>query len=387
VVDDTRVCRLALERIVERLGHETKSCGDGQQAWELLQAESYDVVIADWMMPKMNGIELCQKIRTTNFEHYVYIILCTGKNQQSDYIEAMTAGADDFTTKPPKAEEIVVRMRAAERICLLQSSLQERNEQLAEKHKKLSVAYNQIESDLAAAARSLERLLPAERADSNGLSVQLKYRFIPSNFLGGDFLNYFPLSQDKIGFYVLDVAGHGIPAALKVATLCRLLTPGDGLLLTPSGEVKMPSRVASELNLMFLEDDDYFTLLYGVLDISTKKLIMTQAGHPPLLIQRQGELMEIGDGGFAVSMFDIAEFEDLEVQLESRDRVFLYSDGLTEAEGPQGDFFGEERLMAALKDSNGRALSDSLDFVLDSVTQFSEQKLADDLSLLGLELP
>lgn len=365
-----------------RLGHESEVCSDGTAAWQRLLEESFDAVIVDWVMPEMDGVTLCKKIREHDFDHYVYLILCTSKEEHSDLIEGMESGADDFTVMPPRYDEFVVRMRAAERISLLQKRLHQQNRELKRQHEDLAAAYESMKRDLKAAATSLERLLPSGEADNE--TVTTRFIFKPSSFLGGDFLNYFPLGPKHLALYVVDVSGHGIPAALKAVTLGRLLNEGSDLLLY-QGRPRKPSKVASRLNYLFLEDDDYFTLLYGVLDLESLKLTYVQAGHPSPLLVRDAKPEYLGDGGFPVSLLDDAEFEDRVVQLRKGDRLYLYSDGLTEAE-KEAEAFGEARFASALLKRSEEPLQESLDGLMEEVSQWCVGEWSDDLSVLALEI-
>jgi sigma-B regulation protein RsbU (phosphoserine phosphatase) len=372
---------------MKTLGHESQLAGNGQEAWEAILQEPFDVVIADWMMPEMDGLSLCRKIREADFDHYIYLILCTGRDQRSDLLEAMAAGADDFSVKPPKTDEITVRMRAAERIRRLQSSLQEKNRQLQVEHKKLTEAYGRIESDLMAAAENLESLLPPRV--SAELPVKTWFHFKPSHILGGDFLNFFKLGDNHLGLYVLDVSGHGIPAALRAASLSRILTPSEeNLLLAPeTGLPRAPSFVAKELNRRFLDGNDYFTMVYATLNLTTLEFVFVQAGHPAPLLVRDGVTSRLGEGGYPVSLLDQAQFEDNSVKLRGGDRIFLFSDGLSEAERAPEEFFGEERIAHCLSCCSKLSLEDSIASVISEVADFCGGFFEDDVSLFGLEIP
>ena len=124
VVDDDPV---TLHMVVYRLrqwGHEVISCMDGAAAWKVLKDGMVpDIAILDWMMPGMNGLDLCQKIRSQTDRPYVYIVLLTGKNNQKDLIAGLDAGADDYLTKPFHLGELEARLRAGKRIVDLQNEL------------------------------------------------------------------------------------------------------------------------------------------------------------------------------------------------------------------------------------------------------------------------
>ena len=103
---------------------------NGQEAWEILQKENLRFVVADWMMPVMDGVELCRKIRSADISGYVYFILLTGKDKKEDIIEGLDGGSDDYVTKPFDRDELKVRIRAGERILKLEKELTEKNTEL-----------------------------------------------------------------------------------------------------------------------------------------------------------------------------------------------------------------------------------------------------------------
>ncbi len=121
VVDDDPSVALTMEGVLQGLGYEVAVASNGQEAIELLRCGDYRIVITDWEMPRINGLELCQWIRQRQLGSYIYILLLTGRDQKSDLIEGLSAGADDFITKPLEPNELQVRLRAAERIVGLES--------------------------------------------------------------------------------------------------------------------------------------------------------------------------------------------------------------------------------------------------------------------------
>ncbi|MBW1972101.1 MAG: response regulator, partial [Deltaproteobacteria bacterium] len=100
VVDDDKDIRLFLSKILNKWGHKVVLASNGEEAWEILKKEEISFLITDWMMPKVSGIELCKKIRGTDFKHYIYIIMLTARDAKKELIEGMEAGADDFMVKP-----------------------------------------------------------------------------------------------------------------------------------------------------------------------------------------------------------------------------------------------------------------------------------------------
>jgi two-component system, cell cycle response regulator len=123
IAEDDMVSGLVLERTLQRWGYEVIKTKNGEEAWARFQAEPVSIVITDWMMPLMDGVELCRRIRQLGLEHYTYVILLSAKTQKIELVEGMNAGADDFMTKPFDSSELQVRLRAGERLLDLEHSL------------------------------------------------------------------------------------------------------------------------------------------------------------------------------------------------------------------------------------------------------------------------
>ena len=130
IADDEAVSRKLLERYLEKWGYEVSVVEDGEQAWELFCRGDYPIVVTDWMMPEVDGIELIRRIRNSEHAAYVYTILLTARSQKEDLVAGMEAGADDFVSKPFDRDELRVRLREGERIVRLERDLAERSRAL-----------------------------------------------------------------------------------------------------------------------------------------------------------------------------------------------------------------------------------------------------------------
>ena len=137
IAEDEPVSRRLLERAVRKFGHEAVAAGDGETAWEYFSRGDFGFVITDWVMPGIDGLELCRRIRSVARPNYVYIIMVTSCDGPEDLLTGMEAGADDFLIKPFDVPELQVRMRAAERILKLQQELSEKNQELADVNARL----------------------------------------------------------------------------------------------------------------------------------------------------------------------------------------------------------------------------------------------------------
>ncbi|MBM3803242.1 MAG: response regulator [Acidimicrobiia bacterium] len=125
IAEDDRVSRLVLSELLTKQGHEVDAVENGQLAWDLYSTQHIPVLISDWMMPVMDGLELCRRIRAQKRGSYTYIILLTALSGKANYLEGMEAGADDFVVKPFDTDELYARLRAAERILTLQQEVRQ----------------------------------------------------------------------------------------------------------------------------------------------------------------------------------------------------------------------------------------------------------------------
>jgi CheY-like chemotaxis protein len=116
VAEDDAVTRLFLKATLQSIGHEVVLCNNGHAALQAFAEHQPYIVISDWMMPEMDGLELCQKIRAMELEHYTYFILQTARSSRQDFRISMDAGVDDFLSKPIDREDLFIRLRVAERI-------------------------------------------------------------------------------------------------------------------------------------------------------------------------------------------------------------------------------------------------------------------------------
>jgi DNA-binding response OmpR family regulator len=120
IAEDDWMSLKLLNNILVKHGHRVLAATNGQEAWDIFQHETIPMVITDWLMPKMNGLELCQNIRGTQKETYTYIIVSTIRNEKGDLMEVLKHGADDYILKPIHVDELLARIKTGERIMKLE---------------------------------------------------------------------------------------------------------------------------------------------------------------------------------------------------------------------------------------------------------------------------
>lgn len=170
IAEDDAVSRRLLRSLLERWHHNVVEAEDGQQAWELYQQSPTSLIVADWMMPNMDGVELIRRVRTLSQSRYTYTMLVTAKTQKADLVAAMEAGADDFISKPFDRDELRVRLQAGQRILALHEQLTSAEKSATVGRVALGLA-SEIRAPLADAMTMLNELRSQSLALSYGLQL------------------------------------------------------------------------------------------------------------------------------------------------------------------------------------------------------------------------
>ncbi len=244
----------------------------------------------------------------------------------------------------------------------------------------------QINDDLAAAAGIQRNLLPKDRLDLD--SVRLAWRFRPSGQIGGDFFNFHCPDHERLGLYMLDVCGHGVSAAFMATTASQFLLSRQGI-MGRGGGVRAPASVLNSLEAAFPFErfGSYMTIACATLELGEGKFTYACAGHPPpILIEADGSVSPLSHHGPIIGLGAAQGFTEDEILLRDGDRVVLYTDGILDTRSPDGEFFGEERLIEVLTAHDGRSVQDTADGVWEAVQTFGRRRRPeDDVSILVLE--
>ena len=395
VVDDSKFQRRVLSASLAGLGYHVTAAASGEEALAICREDLPDLVLSDWVMPGMSGLDFCKAFRKISKHQFAYFIILTSKSEKDEVALGLDSGADDFLSKPVNRDELRARLNAGERIIEMHRELRRGNQLLSDTVDELQGMYDALDRDLLEAKTLQQSLLREPFKTFDGSDVSLLLR--SSGHVGGDLVGHFPAGEGKLGLFALDVSGHGISSALMTARLAGYLSatsPDHNVALekNDAGELtpRAPQSVVTDLNDLVLGEmktEHYFTLLLAIVDLATGHVVMSQAGHPhPIVLRKDGRVEQFGNGGFPVGLLMGVDFEQFDFQLAPGDKLLMSSDGITECPDPAGqllDESGTAKIVLRLMDHKG---PDFLDHLLIELEKFAEgDHFPDDVSAILLE--
>ena len=394
VVDDSQLQRRILSSILKRMGHEGIEAATATEALDLCRTGQVSIVISDWMMPEMDGLQFCRALRKLGQDSYVYFILLASEIDKGEIAQGFDAGADDFLTKPVNDHNLRARIAAGQRILSMQGALQEKNRVVEATLEELRGIYDAIDRDLIEARKLQQSLIREPIQEHDGATVRLLMQ--SSGRVGGDLVGSYPIAPGRIGVYSIDVSGHGVASALLCARLAGYLSPtapeqNIAIAKTSRGYAGIPpAEVVVMLNHLILDEietEHYFTICLAEVDLEQGEVLMCQAGHPPPAVQRRdGSVEFLGDGGFPVGLIPDAAYTQERVTLRAGDRILFYSDGITECADPNGVMLYNRGLADILSLSHANPDRAFFDVLIEGLEIYSDgADFGDDISAVLLD--
>ncbi|MGD0693449.1 MAG: SpoIIE family protein phosphatase [Terriglobia bacterium] len=363
IVDDQQDILEALHLLLKNEGYETELVNSPHAVIESLKARSFDLLLMDLNYARdttsgQEGLDLVARVR--EIDSTLPIIVMTAWGTVPLAVETMRRGVRDFVQKPWENAELVAKLNAQ-----VEWSRTERERRRRE----------QIELE---DARDIERrLLPTDIPQIPGYEISGSWQ--PASNVGGDYFDVLSLGEERAGLCIADVVGKGVPAALLMSNL-------QAAVKAAGPDSLQPSRLAAKLNQAMsqhLAQGKFITFFYGVLDGPARKLTYTSAGHnPPILMRADGSHLRLEQGGAALGLFETWNYEEGQVDLKSKDRLVLFTDGVTEASNMGGEEYGESRLLSLLRDNRGLRATDLQTTIMQAVMQFTGGALEDDATLI-----
>jgi sigma-B regulation protein RsbU (phosphoserine phosphatase) len=376
IIDDDPTIRMTLDRFLKSQGYDVISAKNGEEGLAKARDLHPSLIICDWMMPIIDGLEVCRQVKSNPELANIYLILLTARDQEMDLVRGLEMGADDFLRKPPRINELRARVRAGLRLYQATEEIQ--------RQKRL------IEQELSQASEYVRSLLPAPITGE----VSIQSSFLPSTQLGGDSFDYFWLDGDRLAFYLLDVSGHGVGSALLSVSVLNLMRTRSLRRSKSSQDTTnfySPSEVLSDLNNTFqmaAHNEMYFTIWYGVYDKKKHQLVYASGGHPPSVLISNEEIPKIKllkTDGLPIGMMPDVNYQEQICEIDTDSRLYLFSDGVYEIAQEEDKIWGFNALM----DTFIRIPSDRtsrIDYIVACVKEAANNRpFEDDLSLLEVE--
>lgn len=347
---------------------------DGREALTKLEENpDLNLILSDINMPKMDGLTLLSELQL--LERFdVKTVMVSAYGDMENIRTAMNRGAYDFVTKPIDFTDLEKT---------IEKTLREVNQYM--KAKDMEEQLESLNYDLDMAARIQQKLLhqdfPVFPEDTR---FNIFANMIAAKHVGGDFYDFFKFDDDHLSFFIGDVAGKGMPAAIYMA-VCRTMLKAIG------SEVKDPAECITKVNNMLIPESDistFVTVFYGLLNIKTGKLSYCNGGHNlPYILRADGTVDELNNvGGLLLGKFEGAPYEQDSVDLHPGDSIVTFTDGVTEAENENQEYFDEERLIKYLENRSAKNLDSLVKGIFLEVMKFSGTAIqSDDITVLSVQ--
>ncbi len=329
-------------------------------------------------MPDADGFELVRRFREHPRTRAIPIVVLSTKEDPEIKAKAFADGANDYLIKLPAQAEMLARLRYHSAAYV--------------HHLQRDAAYTQLSRELNMARKMLLGLLPEP---GNIGPVHFDWFFQASSYVSGDCFDYFPIDKRYLCFYVVDVSGHGVSAAMLAFNAQHQIRASDrqaAAMIERYGSIgSAAAAMVTDFNNRFMqmrETSLYLTMVYGILDQHTGEVALVQAGHPPaLLMPKEGPPLPIGDGSLPIGFVSNTRYESHSLQLEPGARLYLYSDGVTDCHSLHEETYGVSRLEQLLDRTRAMPLKEvgrQLDLALRG-WQGGTDSFADDVTFLAIE--
>lgn len=386
IIDDDPIVRTVLKKTLQNQGYDTTVASNGQEGIIAAQRVSPALIICDWMMSQLDGLEVCRLIKADPELATTFFILLTARGaapgEEEDRVRGLDAGADEFVSKPIEMNELKARVRAGLRLHQLNQDLQSQKQALEVLNQNLQTQKQILEAELAEAADYVRSLLPSPLVGA----VTTEALFMPSVQLGGDCFDYYWLDDEHLAIYLLDVSGHGVGSALLSVSVLNILRSQS----LPKTNFGQPSEVLKALNYHFQmsnHSDKYFTIWYGVYHCQKRQLVYASAGHPPGVLlsatsQADMQVRQLGSLSLPIGFILDADFDDDVLEIPQSSTLYIFSDGAYEIQQPDGNIWSLDAFIDLLSQYS-KANTCDLQQVLEYITTLgAKATFDDDLSLL-----
>jgi sigma-B regulation protein RsbU (phosphoserine phosphatase) len=360
VCDDQPDVLEALRLLLKGQGCQAVTVDSPGALLRTVRGESFDLILADLNYTRdttsgVEGLDLLASLEAQGNATPVVVMTAWGSVDLA--VEAMRRGACDFIQKPWENERVMAVVR------------------------KQVDSIRKRKSELEIAANVQQKLFPHEV--HRLLTVDYAGHCVAAREVGGDYYDFLDAGDRTVGFVLGDVSGKGVPAALLMANLQACFRSQEPRALL------QPAHVLETVNRHFFDStaaERFATLFFGIYDDRTRVMRYVNCGHvPPLLLRASGAMETLDPTATPIGAFRHWSCTEGEVTLSAGDTLLIYSDGVTEAESPSGEDFGDERLLRCLRQTHGMPAKSLVHCIVESVTEFSHGSRYDDVTVVAIK--
>lgn len=344
---------------------------------KLEQDTDIHIVLTDLNMPEMDGLTLLDNM--LKLDRIIRAVVVSAYGDMSNIRSAMNRGASDFILKPIDFHDLEITInKMIEQYKTVNESLE------------IKLSLRDIEKELDVAKEIQQSMLPTDFFPIlDNTSYELYGTMIPAKHVGGDFFDFFPLGEHRIGLMIADVSGKNISASLFMAI-------SKALLHYIASQSDSPLETIKKANDLLCYKNDsvmFVTAFYAILDLNTGELRYCNAGHNlPFVLSKEGKVSEIGkQSGLAMGVYECNQltnlypFEEAKLVLQPDDKLIFYTDGVTEAMNAQKEMYLAERLKAILTACKHMPIAELVHNILNDIKVFTtDVEQSDDITLMCL---
>ncbi|MFY0642406.1 MAG: response regulator [Bermanella sp.] len=331
VIDDEAIVRESIVAYLEDSGFDVIEAENGHEGVACFNSQQPDIVLCDLRMPNMDGLSVLKQINKTHPN--TPFIVVSGAGVMADVVQALRLGASDYLIKPILDMEVlehsIVRNLKQRRLIEQNSAYRA---QLESNNRELAARLEELRIDQQAGREVQKRMLPENQAQMTG--IEFNYHIIPSLYLSGDFVDYFPVSSDKIVFYIADVSGHGASSAFITVLLKNLSNRlRRNLKRQSSDDLLTPDKVIKRINKELVEAQlgKHVSLFWGMIDLPSTTLSYSVAGQFPMpILSNENGVHYLEGRSQPAGLFAAAQYETYEVKLGLSFQLVAVSDGILE---------------------------------------------------------
>ncbi len=370
VVDDDPINIQVIRNFLEAQDYEVIHAYNGYEALNTLSGrDELDLIILDIMMPKISGYEVANLIREKYKISELPILMLTAKNQISDLVLGFEAGANDYLIKPFDKSELLARVNT---LLTLKTVIAEQKQ------------YISLKKGFEIAGKVQKSIIPQDLPDIPGVDISVS--FLPMEYIAGDYYDFHCFRESKIGFFLADGSGHGMPASL-IASMTKIIFSNQ------RGFAALPSEMMANLNNALKNEleEHYFSAAYFFIDREKMRLSYASAGHHPLLLFRQKnqQIIPLKPEGGLIGIYENGSYCCQEIDIEIGDRIVLYSDGISKAKNQFNELFSDKRLAALIQNHANLKTAQFNNFVINALEKWSvrdQRQFDDDITMIVVDI-